>query len=91
MGVRRLKLPQLTKTVSYLMGYDSVLRLALSHEYWQTDEKVKNYVEELCAEWINKKFDYMEDANKQFDTTIVDNNEWINLTKINSSILLNIE
>ena len=69
----------LRSMVLQLALLESVLRMALSYQYWKVDKNVLELVDSMCYEWLNRKFDYMD--NKPFKPN-KDNVEWVNLTKI---------
>lgn len=71
-------IPKLRTLTHELALAESVLRMALSFKYWKVDQNVKEFVDSMTYEWLNKKFDYMDDKPCKFDNP----DEWINLTQL---------
>lgn len=73
--------PRLRKLVREVALEESVLRLALSLEYWNVEQSIKELVDSLTYEWLNLKFDYMDEKPFKLDNP----DEWVNLTQIMST------
>lgn len=72
------QIPKLRTLAHELALAESVLRMALSFHYWKVDLNVKEFADSMTYEWLNAKFNYMDDKPCKIDNP----DEWINLTQL---------